>query len=213
MVRFKDLTGQRFGRLTVIKKVEENTGHHIKWLCKCDCGKEVIVFGCNLTKTKVPTRSCGCLHKELFTPTTHGLSGNKLHYIWDSIKARCYNKNSTSYLRYGARGVTICDEWRDNFKAFYDWAIASGYDETAKRGDCTIDRIDVNKNYSPDNCRWVNATKQANNRRTNVIIKYQNQEKTLAEWCKLLNLPYKTIHKKIRYKGMTFEQAIYTTSY
>lgn len=208
-MKFKDLTGLRFGRLIVIKKVE-NTGYHTKWLCKCDCGKETIVFGCNLTKTKGATLSCGCLHKEKFTPTTHGLSDSKLHYIWDSIKARCYNKNSTSYPRYGARGIIMCDKWRNDFKAFYDWAIANGYDENSKRGDCTIDRIDVNKNYSPDNCRWVNATEQANNRRTNIIIKYQNQEKTLAEWCKLLDLPYKTMHKKIRYKGLSFEQAIHS---
>ena len=169
MARMIDLTGKRFGRLTVIKRdgtyerpcgVKEPT-----WLCVCDCGNTVVVLGTNLKSGK--TLACGCMQRErtIETNTKHGLRYTRLNRVWSAMLARCYNPAHKSFKNYGGRGISVCCEWRHDFQSFHDWAIANGYDEKAPYGKCTIDRINVNDGYHAGNCRWVDMNVQANNRR------------------------------------------------
>lgn len=168
MPAFIDLTGQKFGRLTVISlysRATKKPPQQTKWLCKCDCGNEKIASREGLIKGK--TNSCGCLRKEITAKRRriHSKTRTRLYKVWISMKARCNNPNNKRYSSYGGRGITICDEWLHDFQAFYDWATANGYDETANFGQCTIDRIDNDKGYSPDNCRWVTMAEQNKNKR------------------------------------------------
>ena len=135
------------------------------WKCKCDCGNEKIVRGSDLTTRK--TSSCGCYRKEKtsVTHTIHGGKNSRLYAVWCDIKQRCNNSNNPIYKYYGERGIKLCEEWTNDFNVFREWAIKNGYDENAKRGKCTIDRIDVNGNYEPSNCRWVSMAEQNLNKR------------------------------------------------
>ena len=158
-----DLLGQRFGKLTAIAKVEGKTS---TWVFKCDCGNEVVL---KTSRILGGQKSCGCLRKEVAKEwvnghTTHGESKTKLYRKYRSILDRCYHNSGKKYERYGGRGITVCDEWKE-YSAFREWALANGYDETLPKGECTIDRIDVNGNYEPNNCRWVDSKVQAMNKR------------------------------------------------
>ena len=193
MGKFIDLSGQKFGKLKVIKKIE-NKGENIQYLCKCDCGNYIKIIGTSLRTGN--TKSCGCLAKK------HGLSKHKLHKKWDEMKYRCYNDNCTHYKYYGGRGIIVCNEWLNDFKTFYDWSMAHGYADNL-----TIDRIDVNGNYEPSNCRWVTMEEQASNKTNNVFITYNNETHTLTEWAKILNVNYKNLWQRIVKRKWAIERA------
>jgi hypothetical protein len=174
-VSFIDRTGERFGNLTVQQRVEDyiapNGKHHVRWKCKCDCGNEIDVDVCNLVRGY--TKSCGCYKTEMLSKihTKHSGRYDRLYKVYANMKNRCLNKNASDYIYYGGRGIAICDEWLNDYLSFKTWAYHNGYDENADFGKCTIDRIDVNGNYEPNNCRWVDMSTQNANRR-NVINKH-----------------------------------------
>ena len=152
MIPIVDLTGQKFNGFTVIKRVEDKRNNK-RWLCKCDCGKEKIVFGQNLKNGH--TKTCGCGRKGIVNNHVHGLTKHPLYHVWMNIKLRCHDVNDKSYNRYGKRGIAVCDEWRENFKSFYDWAMSKNW----KNG-LSVDRIDNNGNYDPANCRLATPKEQ-----------------------------------------------------
>ena len=154
----KELLGKKFGRITVLKSIgKENK--KVKWLCKCDCGNECTAFTTDLKSGK--KKSCGCLKKErtIEASKTHGLSKERIHKEWRGILHRCKNPSASHYENYGGRGITVCDEWKEDFMAFYEWSMQNGYADNL-----TLDRKDNDKGYSPDNCRWVTHMENCHNR-------------------------------------------------
>lgn len=206
----KDLTGMRFGRLVVNCRAEDkvsNSGYHtVMWICICDCGKVTVVRGKCLSKGV--TQSCGCLAKELLKKRTskHGGFGTRLYTIWNSMRQRCNNKNHHSYNNYGGRGIKICNEWED-YSVFRTWAYSSGYDDNAPRGKLTLDRIDVNGNYNPENCRWVSMKKQSNNKRSTPKYTLNGETHTLLEWSDITGVKYATLWKRYN-SGWNAERAL-----
>ena len=158
-MKLDNLTGRNFGRLTVLQRAE-SVNKRTLWVCKCECGKEIIAESYNLKTGH--TQSCGCLQREATSKanTTHGQRTTRLYRIWNCMKTRCYRKSYHAYKHYGGRGIRVCDEWLNNFNNFYDWAMANGYDDSL-----AIDRIDCNKGYNPQNCRWVTMAEQNKNKR------------------------------------------------
>jgi hypothetical protein len=196
---FQDLTGQKFNKLTVLKLDLTKTNRPY-WVCRCDCGNMVSVRA-DLLKSG-NTKACGCLYNK----HNQALQGNhsRIYSIYHDIKKRCYNPKSKSYKYYGAKGITMCDEWlgEKGFENFYKWSLSHGYSDLL-----SIDRIDPSLPYSPDNCRWVKWGVQANNKSNNLKITYNGQTQSLAAWCRELNLNYSKVRQRI-YHGKPFELAI-----
>ncbi|MEI6296219.1 MAG: hypothetical protein WCO84_01055 [bacterium] len=192
MGAFIDLTGKKFERLTVIRRVE-NKNNKIMWLCNCVCGKTKIINSHDLRSEH--TRSCGCIHSESIRmlKTTHGLTNTRLNSIWCSMLTRCSNINSKSYDNYGGRGITICNEWKTDFLVFYNWAMENNYSQ-----DLTLDRIDNNGNYEPENCRWATTEQQMNNTRHNVFLELDGKKMTVAQWSKYLGINVYTLWSRIK---------------
>lgn len=210
MGKFVDITGQRYGRLTVISRSENNRHKKAMWRCRCDCGNEAIFCGNHLRSGN--TQSCGCLAME--TRINNGKSvvkhrgrGTRLYHVWSDIKIRCFNSKSSNYANYGGRGITMCDEWRNDFATFRDWSIANGYDETAPKGQYTIERINVNGNYEPSNCRWATTKEQGNNRRNNHLLTYDGETHTIAEWSEITGIRHDTLLRRLK-KGWTPEKTL-----
>ena len=206
----ENLVGMKFGRLTVMDR-ESPKSKKTKglWVCKCECGNVIKVNTSDLKSGN--TTSCGCKRKETLRQlrTKHGESNTRLYNVWSDMKKRCYNTKNVDYKNYGGRGITVCDEWMD-FQNFYEWAIANGYDETAPRGQCTIDRIDVDGCYEPENCRWVDRYIQMNNKRNNRILTYNGESHTLAEWCEIVNIPYNCLKSRLNKLHWSVEKTLTT---
>ncbi|MFJ1122234.1 hypothetical protein [Bacillus thuringiensis] len=187
-----DLTGKKFNLLEGIEVVGKSNRGAMLWKFKCDCGNEVVLEGRKVKGGE--TKSCGCLVKEHTKNLnyTHGFGNTRLHKCYSSMISRCYHEKDKSYKDYGGRGIGVCDEWRESFLNFREWALKSGYSDSL-----TIDRIDVNKWYAPENCKWSTKLEQANNKRSSINVTYKNETKTLKQWCKELNLNYSTIYTRI----------------
>lgn len=203
-IKLEDLTGRRFGRLTVLSFDEyESKSHSTRWNCLCDCGKQKSVLASCLKSGN--TMSCGCYSSEQKSKRSwkHG-TGNesRLYRIWSGMKSRCYSPADRNFKRYGARGITICDEWRNSFETFRDWALAHGYAD-----DLSIDRIDNSGPYSPQNCRWTTRKVQNNNRRTNVYITYKGETHTATEWSEITGIKALTLAQRKRF-GWSDEECI-----
>lgn len=204
MGKAKDLTGCRYGMLTVIGFAGRSSSGNARWFCLCDCGKETVVQASALRSGL--TNSCGCLRRKVASELhkTHEQRFTRLYAIWSNMKRRCQNRNNPSYKWYGAIGTTVCEEWRD-FEPFYKWAMANGY-----RDDFTIDRIDNSKGYSPDNCRWATAKEQSNNKRNNCLIEYNGKTQTISQWAEEYGLMYATLRDRLNRYHWDIEKALTT---
>lgn len=201
MAEFKDLTGVRVGRLTVIGLTDRGSNGRIRWLCKCDCGNETKVLSTSLICNR--TKSCGCLAKEMIGTRArkHGQYKSRLYKIWGDMLSRCRNPKSDGYYLYGAKGISVCDEWKD-FQKFRDWAMANGYADNL-----SIDRKDGSKGYSPDNCRWATPQEQTDNRECCRYIEYGGKRQTIKAWSKDTGINYQTLRNRLN-KGWSIEKAL-----
>lgn len=212
--KFKDMIGLKFGKLKVISRAPDRyiSGKQVTmWNCHCDCGNDTVVSGHSLRNHH--TESCGCGIRE--ASLKHGDTGTKLYREWCGIKRRCYNQNHHSYKDYGARGITMCDEWKDDYLAFKTWAETQpNYEEflNSKKLKLSIDRINNNKGYSPDNCRFATAKEQANNRRSNKLITHNGETLTVSQWADRAGLSQQAFN--VRYNaGWTMDQILNTEKY
>lgn len=200
-----DITGKKFNRLTAIRlhhieKYNHGTRHF--WEFQCDCGKIIILNKSNVTDGH--TQSCGCYHSQKTKECNikHGMSYSRIYHIWIGMIERCYNHNNPAYIYYGERGIKICSEWKRNFDLFYKWSIENGYSDNL-----TIDRIDVNGNYEPSNCRWVDYRTQLRNTRRNKIITYKGISHCVSEWAEIFSINVKLLESRLK-RGWNFEKAI-----
>lgn len=199
----EDITGQVFGHLTVIKMAGSNQNGKTVCECRCDCGEQKAVLYSRLVSGQ--TKSCGSdVHK-----CSHGKRNTRLYKVFIGMKGRCYNPKNEHYTDYGGRGIKICDEWLNDFDKFYQWAYANGYDETAPKGQYTIERIDVNGSYCPENCRWATIKEQQYNKRDNVIDTYNGETMTATEFAEKYNIKKTTLWGRLK-AGWKIEKAIET---
>jgi len=182
-----DVRGQRFNKLTAIEPCGKTKYGNIIWRFRCDCGNVVEKNLGNVVNGH--TKSCGCYSKKKITTKTNP----RLYSIYKNMKKRCYYRNDINYKHYGARGITVCNEWLDDFTTFYDWAIANGYSD-----ELSIDRINVNGNYEPTNCRWATFAEQARNRTDNAWITFNGKTKIIEDWSKELGIKRNTLDYRIK---------------
>lgn len=206
----RNLIGKRFGRLVVKEFAGRNQKSVPYWLCQCDCGNYKIIENSSLIYGR--TKSCGCYNSEIATVlnTNHGESKTKIYSVWNSMIGRCERTSYWNYKRYGGRGIKVCDEWHD-FEKFKDWAYSTGYDENAPRGACTLDRINSNGNYEPENCRWANAKQQTVNREATKLYTINGTTLCFSDWCKKYNRPKTSVKRKMDL-GMSLIQALSETN-
>lgn len=204
-MRRDDLSGKRFGMLTVVQHDKSYSGKNTKWICKCDCGKTVSVFRTALIVGR--TKSCGCynISRTIERQTKHGKCNTRLYRCWSDMKQRCTNKNFKEYANYGGRGINVCNEWKNSFINFENWAMTHGYSDGL-----SIDRIDIDRDYCPENCRWATYYQQARNRTNNIYIEYNGKRMIAKDWAKYLGIPYETIRGRLN-KGLSIEEVLSTT--
>lgn len=201
--RFIDLTGERFGRLCVLYFAGQDKWRASRWYCQCDCGSSITTAGNSLNKGLV--QSCGCLHRERSSAaaSTHRQTGTPEYHVWQQAKARCYNPRNRRYPTYGARGITMCDRWRNSFENFL---TDMGPRPSSQH---SIDRIDNNKGYSPNNCRWATAAEQSRNRRTTRLLTYKGDTLPAKDLAAKYGVPYKTLMSRL-YQGWAINKALET---
>lgn len=191
---------ERYTRLVVVKEVEKTKNGQRQVLCKCDCGNFKIADLKNLRKGRI--KSCGCLKKGR-AKSANTIPRDRLYKIWGDVIQRCENPKNDKFNRYGGRGIKIHSEWRISYLAFKEWALNNGYSDNL-----TIDRIDVNGDYEPTNCRWTTSKVQANNKRNNVLITYNGETHTISEWSDITGIRYSNIQTRFR-KGLPLEQVFF----
>lgn len=199
----KDRRGQRFNRLLIVAYSHATRSSGAFWRCICDCGNESVVRYEDLRSGH--TKSCGCLLREMrgSLHRTHGMSGTVEYTIWKGIETRCYNPNARVYPHYGGRGITMCDRWRTSFENFFS---DMGPRPSLKH---SIERIDNNGSYSPDNCRWATDLEQANNMRSNRRITFNGKTQSLADWARELDISSGAISLRMA-RGLSVEEAFST---
>lgn len=205
----KNIIGKKFGRLTVLK-FHHNSGkprYENFFECKCECGNLKVCSMQNLISGN--TQSCGCIKKEQTIQmfTKHGKRHTRLYRIWLNMKNRCNNKKSKCFYYYGGKGIKIYDEWLNDFMSFYNWSMSHGY-----RDDLTIDRIDNNKDYCPENCRWVTYLQQGRNTERNHLLTINGETRCICEWAEYVGICKDTIYNRMK-KGLSGEDLIKPTKY
>lgn len=205
MRRIENLIGKKFGRL-LVQKFDCIKNNNYYWICKCDCGNEKSIASGHLKSGR--TKSCGCYNREIVSAKcgTHHLTKTRIYKIWRGMIDRCYYPSHKYYKDYGGRGIKICDEWKNDFYKFYVWANQNGYNPNAKRGECTIDRINNDGNYEPNNCRWVNLKEQQNNTRIVKKFYFCGEFLTLYQISKITGIKKSIIYKRL-YRGWDMERA------
>lgn len=204
-----DIVGQKYGKLTVVEYLgirRANCGHTASWFkCICDCGNECEKKGTTLKTGK--SNSCGCLYKELAhkKPNYHGKRNIKLYQVWCSFRRRCNSPTDAAYKNYGGRGIGYAPEW-DDYLTFERWAFENGYKQDVG---LTLERIDVNKGYTPENCCWASRKRQSNNKRNNLYFTLDGVTHTLAEWCEIYKVPYSRVDARMNALGWSFEDALF----
>lgn len=205
MHTYEDLTGRQFTYLTVLSRDTDPKYKRVTWKCLCKCGKIVSVSSNELKRKYGSTKSCGCRKHETQN-VKHGLRHTRVYNIWTGICQRCYNPHTKEYKNYGGRGIEMCFEWHKDFLTFYNWAMSNGYQDNL-----TIERIDNNGNYCPENCKWITLSEQANNRRNTIYIEHAGQIKTIKEWAELYGVDRKISYQRYwrahnKSKEISFEE-------
>lgn len=197
-----DITGQVFGRLTAVYFIPNKNGIKNGWFCECICGNNKVIVSSDLRAGK--TTSCGCFHKEVVSKqfSTHGQSGHPLHTVWTGMKARCYNVKDEFYHHYGGRGIIVCQEWKNDFGIFFQWAIENGWQKGLE-----IDRENNDLGYEPGNCRFVTGRVNVYNRSNTLKVIYKGEEMTLLDLETLSAIPSNRLYQRIHVYGWTAERA------
>lgn len=207
MGHYKDITGMKFNMWTVIELSGKNKSGGYMWKCRCDCGNERVVEGRSVREGT--SRSCGCTRgRDNNWNVKHGGRKDHLYAVWSSMKGRCLNPKDKFYQRYGGRGITICSEWMD-YASFREWAFSSGYNPDSECRKCTLDRIDNDGKYCPENCRWVTQKVQDNNRSSNHIVTNSSGiSKTLSEWAEITGIRKDTLRRRICVMNWDIDRAL-----
>lgn len=199
------VSNQTYGRLTTIECVGTSRDRHKIWRCRCICGNEKLVSSRDLKSGN--TKSCGCLVKEQKTRYSHGKHGTRLYRIWQTMKARCKYATHVDADYYCDKGITVCDEWANSFEAFEKWADKNGY-----KDNLTIDRINCNGNYEPNNCRWATPKVQCNNKGNNRVLTINGEQKTVTQWSEISGVNRYTIYKRLN-RGVRPYDAVFSKPY
>ncbi len=212
MGNVKDISGQQINGWYVLREYGRNKSGGATFLCRCDCGNVRVVDGRSIRNGA--SKNCGCkrntdsVERMRSIATKHGGKKERLYGVWRGMIDRCNNPKSPFYYRYGGRGISVCDKWQYSYKSFREWAYASGYNEKAQKWECTIDRVNNNAGYSPDNCIWRTLKQQCNNRSSNHFVEYNGESHTLTEWSELTGIKKDTLRRRIFVYNWTVERAL-----
>lgn len=209
-----DLINKRFNRLTVVKWLAEKERIHRNnpLLCLCDCGNTIQTNANKLLTGH--TKSCGCKKSQMISDLNRKYiySNKRLYSVYKAMLTRCYDPKDRNYIRYGHRGIKVCDEWLNNYDNFAEWAFSNGYNQNAAFHVCTIDRINVDGNYEPSNCRWISNKEQQQNTRRCRNFEYNGEIHNISKWAEILNIPYNTLYRKLMIKKLPIQEIIETKS-